>query len=57
MLLETLRRQWFSNFFHAYCCHNTKRVHILLSQYKTRTRTTVRVQNVWAVRTTRHCKY
>jgi len=36
---------------------HTKRVHILLSQYKTRTRATLGVQNVWATRATRLCKY
>ena len=32
-------------------CHNTKHVHIALSQYKTRTHTTVTIQNMY----TYHC--
>jgi hypothetical protein len=43
--------QWLSNFFLAYHCQNTKHVHVPLSEYKTRTRTTVTIQNTY----TYHC--
>ena len=41
----------FSNSFLAYHCHNTKHVHVPLSQYKTCTCTTVTTQNMY----TYHC--
>ena len=38
-------KQCFSNFFLVHHCHNTKHVHVPLSQYKTCPRTTVTIQN------------
>ena len=36
---------------YRYHCHNTKHIHVPLSQYKTYTRTTVTIQNIY----TYHC--
>jgi hypothetical protein len=40
----------FETFLPTYRCHNTKHVHILLSQYKTCTPTAVAIQNIYTYR-------
>jgi hypothetical protein len=43
----TFFRSVLYKFFLVYRCHNTEHVHVLLSQYRTHTRTAVTIQNMY----------